>query len=329
MMLKNEQISGLVLGAMAGDCLGIPYLYMKADALFEMGRHLQWEIGMPGECSHVLYQSLDMLAHKGMHLEHIAQAYWKWGQSCQDMSYVMSECFGGKKKKAATLQAQAKSADYGTLCSGLLLIRQIPLVCASLDWIDEKLCQWVEEECHLTHWDAECVEYAQLYALCLRDILLGKTRLEIWDHLFEAVKTREAYRSLLSSYYEKPACDGADYSHAGVTFAMALYHFWHNTPVSCAIRSAVLSGGATDVNACATGVLCGASQGLEAIPETWRDVLLYELEPPHTQLASHTIHAIELLQHGKSTDFLPVNALRRPQLHTRQNPTCAPYAQGA
>lgn len=330
MQPDKEMYSGLILGAIAGDCLGIPYIYMKADALFEIGRHLQWQIGMPGECSHLIDASLGCIAKKGFKLDQLVRAYWNWAQNCLDMSYVMSECFGHSPKTVSVLQEQAKKADYGSLCSGLLLIRQIPLVCAALAWEDNKLIQSVYDECRLTHTDEECIEYAQLYALCLRDILLGKSRLEIWDHLFAMVKTREVYRTLLSSYYEKPSCDSSDYSHASVTFGMAMYHFWHNTPVSCAIRSAVLAGGATDVNACATGALCGAFQGMDAIPESWREIIMYELEPPHTQMPSHAIQCVEkLLTKPFKLDQSPTNLRNRPIKRELQNKDCAPYAKSA
>ncbi|MBO4351308.1 MAG: ADP-ribosylglycohydrolase family protein [Proteobacteria bacterium] len=330
MQPDKEKYSGLILGAIAGDCLGIPYIYMKADALFEIGRHLQWQIGMPGECSHLIYASLGCIAKKGFRLDHLVRAYWNWAQNSLDMSYVMSECFGHTPKTVTVLQEQAQKADYGSLCSGLLLIRQIPLVCAGLAWEDEKLCQKVYDECRLTHTDEECIEYVQLYALCLRDILLGKSRLEIWDHLFAVVKSREVYRTLLSSYYEKPSCDSPDYSHGSVTFGMAMYHFWHNTPVSCAIRSAVLAGGATDVNASATGALCGAFQGVNAIPESWRNIILYELEPPHTQMPSHAIQCIEkILACPAKAERPQTKPLSSHRMRSPQNKECAPYAQSA
>ncbi len=330
MQPDKEKYSGLILGAIAGDCLGIPYIYMKADALFEIGRHLQWQIGMPGECSHLMYAALECIAKKGFKLAHLARAYWNWAQTSMDMSYVMSECFGHEPKSVTVLHEQAPKADYGSLCSGLLLIRQIPLVCAGLAWEDDNLIQTVREECRLTHTDEECIEYAQLYALCIRDILLGKSRLEIWDHLFAKVKTREVYRTLLSSYYEKPSCDGPDYSHARITFGMAMYHFWHNTPVSCAIRSVVLAGGSTDVNACATGALCGAFQGRQAIPESWRDIILYELEPPHTQMPSHAIHCIDkILACPAKADHPHTKLHSSHKIRDTQNKKCATYAQSA
>ena len=330
MMPNKERLCGLIVGAMAGDCLGNPYIYMKACALFDMGKQFQWQIGMPGECSYILAWTLDEITRRGAYLKNIANIYRKWAQTGHDVGYIFSECFGHQKKKASELKLQAQYAEYGTLCSGMLLLRQIPWVCVGLEWSDEKMCEMVKEECMLTHSDEVCIEYAQLYALCLRDILLNKSRLEIWDHLFAMVRSREVYKTLLSSYYEKPMCDGTDYSHVSVTFGMAFYHFWHHTPVSCAIRSAILAGGSTDVNASATGALCGAFQGIDSIPESWRDILFTALEPPHNQLAPHTMACIDklLLKHAKGKKSRQ-NVAVQPRVRPCTQRKCAPYAQGA
>ena len=128
----------------------------------------------------------------------------------------------------------------------------------------------------------------------------------------------------------KVVAAGADYSHIRVAFGMALYHFWHDTPASSAIRSAILSGGSTDINAGATGALCGAFQGMESIPDSWREILYNGFEQPHADLANRAIVSIERILGRKTQPAVHImresGVARRIR---RSMAECVEYAQSA
>ncbi|MBR4985886.1 MAG: ADP-ribosylglycohydrolase family protein [Proteobacteria bacterium] len=301
-MTRSEQISGLIFGATAGDCLGTPYVFMKSKDLFQQASQICWHISDSGGCAQMMFTAIHSISKHGTDLEKLARSYQNWvhkGQSETD--YVTALCFDHKKYLSrAELIQNAQNADYGALCSGQLLIRQLPLVLACAT---QPLCilnRLIEADTRLSHADEDTLAYAKLYAQCLHGILNGRSRVEIWDQLFKQVECPRVYKTLLCSYYDKPVCDSRDYSHAQITLGISLYHFWHNTPFVSALRSTILSGGATDINAAAVGALLGASQGLNAIPAPWRACLL---ETDNCERLRHSIIKAERLVSPRTHDL--------------------------
>ncbi len=273
-MRNNGSLSGLILGVAAGDCLGTPYIFMKSDVLFEQGPKICWEVSETGISTQLMMAAMSVVARHGVDDNALVRAYHRCTKQSLDMDYVTSLRFGGRNRTAQKCREETSQDEIGAMCSNQILIREIPIVLAHLGQSRDQLFDAVDRECTLTHDDPEVMEYARLYALCLQGIMQKKSRVEIWDSLFESVKSSVVYRTLLNSYYEKPVCDSREYSHIGTAFGLSLYHFWHDTPFVSALRSAVLMGGATDVNAAATGAVIGAWQGIDAIPEAWRSVML-------------------------------------------------------
>ena len=259
-MLKNR-MNGLILGTLAGDCLGSPYVYMKSDALFAQSRNVCWEVSSPGACGQLLMQSVAAVARHGMCVGVLEGAYRRYADSGREI-----DC-------ALAMWTRHGEKNVDGLCGSQLLVRTIPIVIAGLCWDRETLFAQIAEQCRITHDDPVAEEFAQIYGLCLQGILNGKRRVEIWDELFDAVQSQPVRSALLSSYYERPCADGSSFHRASVAFGHALYHFWHNTPFVSALRSVILSGGATDVNAAATGALLGACQGVGAIPGAWLETM--------------------------------------------------------
>ena len=293
-MRDEKQTCGAILGLVAGDCVGSPYIFMKADRLFEMSRQICWQVHGMGAVSHLMMAGIQAIYRHGFDPDALVRHYHhRLNQAMTESDMVTAGCFGLERENAGRLYVISSEAQYGALCSGQLLLRQVPVVIAGQRLLPDELMSQISAEARLTHCDAECIEYAQIFGLCLHGILQGMRRSEIWDKVFGLVKSHGVYRTLLSSYYEKPVCDGASYSNAGVTIQLALYHFWHNTPFVSAIRSAALLGGATDVNCAAVGCLLGAAQGIEAIPQAWHQILLNETA--HCALLRRTLRYADAL----------------------------------
>lgn len=271
--VQNIKVCGMILGAAAGDCLGTPCVFMKSESLFDLASKLCWEISESGSCTQMISCGLRAASRYGMNLDAFVQAYHQLAQSNIELDCITALCFSRSARNADAIKQRAAELDHGALCSNQLLIRQIPVVLAGIAWDRETMLENVRSECLLTHNDRDSIEYAQLYALCLQGILEGKSRLQIWDILQESVQSASVRGILIESYYSRPICDKHDYSHARTAFQLAMYHYWHHTPIVSALRCAVLSGGATDVNAAAVGALCGAEDGLAAIPNAWRETM--------------------------------------------------------
>lgn len=274
-MRNEKQTIGAVLGMVTGDCVGGPYVFMKSAQLFDMSRQISWQVHPMGVNSQLMMAGMQAIYRHGFVPDALVRHYYqRLNQTMVEPDMVSSRFFAQTRKSAAHLYVMAIASDHGALCSGQLLIRQLPVILSGMGLSAEIVSSRIATEARLTHTDPDCIEYAQMYGLCMRGILLGHGRSEIWDQLFATVQSPAVYRTLLSSYYEKPVCDASTYSHAGITLQLALYHYWHDTPFVSAIRSAALSGGATDVNCAAVGGLLGASQGIETIPSAWREILL-------------------------------------------------------
>ncbi|MBQ9242104.1 MAG: ADP-ribosylglycohydrolase family protein [Proteobacteria bacterium] len=274
-MIQHGQIAGLIFGMTAGDCLGSPYIFMRSKNLFEQAAKICWEIAPSAGISHMMFASLGCISRCGLDHEKISRAYQNWVRlGLHELDFISVQCFGTPKTLShAELLHNAQTAEHGALCGNQLLIRQIPITLACLRSPLPVLCEHIEADALITHVDEETIQCAKLYAQCMHCVLNKKTRTEIWDMLFEQAKTPAIYKLLLNSYYEKPVCDAHDYSHAKIALSLSLHHFWHNTPFVSALRSTILSGGATDTNAAAVGALLGASQGIKAIPSPWRACL--------------------------------------------------------
>lgn len=273
-MQQTNRILGSFIGAITADCLGTPYLFMTSRKLMQQSREIAWQLSTPGIEAELAMGGMKAIAENGVNLEAILKQYHRtMSLGVLDVDLVSATCFGQKSGRIKDVRYIAQTHEFGNLCSNALCIRQLPLVYSGICWTPEVLCLQIENEATLTHVDPESIECAQLFAICLQSILQGKARLEVWDRLFAYVKHAKNHNLLISSYYSMPPCDGQNYNDIGIALQVALYHYWHNTPYITAIRSSILSGGATDINAAATGALLGAQYGIHAIPDAWQNGL--------------------------------------------------------
>lgn len=301
-MLLAERIEGCVLGAILGDCVGSPYQHLKAEALKEMSFHKSWRVGNMGLGSELMLASLARIAKNGFSFDEIARSYADWVATQPfELDIINAKIFGSVgTPKANILWSQVASHSHGGQCSGVLLLRQIPLVLAGLAWDPSTLQAQVALECRLTHDEPICIEAAQIYALCLQSIFNGRGRFEIWQQLQDSVRSPILQRLLVDAYYRVPQTDDSNASHCLVTLQFALHHFFRNTPFVSAVRGAVLSGGATDTNASATAALLGARSGKERLPESWLEAIIGDNAAVGAKVRRSLKQAIYLSQRPKT-----------------------------
>lgn len=269
--MLSQRVVGSFLGALCGSCLGSPYVYMKSNDLLAISQEIGWELSPPSGDMALCLGATQAIGKYGVCVEKISRAYCHVASSSpDDLDLASSVCFSPHLKTPEAIRDCAAFNQFGTLCSSGVLARQLPIVYASIHWDDDVLTKSIEEDTTLTHDEPYVVECAKAFARCLWLILRGKRRVEIWDYLMEQTHDEKTRDSIVSSYFERPRCDCSDPTDIGIALMTSLYHYWHDTPFVMALRSSILSGGATDANAAATGALCGAAQGSYVVPAAWR-----------------------------------------------------------
>ena len=319
-MSKLLRVNGVILGSIAAESAALPYIFMRSKTLLDKAPQVCWNLTHFGELAHMTIAGIEAIHRHGIQWNAWTRSYHKYlGRGDVELDVISAWAFGENRIPAQMLRDRTETREIGAICSGQVLLRQIPIVIAGLNWDTQTLFEQIKNEVTITHANEDVIEFAQIFALCLQHILNGKTRVEIWDDLFANIKSPTVYRILIASYYEKPICDQNNYSHAHITFQLALYHFWHNTPFVSAIRSAVLMGGATDVNAAAVGALIGASQGMQAIPRIWHEHMTQDYEQPISHLIARTLYRAEniLFRYTlpKPQPYGYLNASHKPRIH--------------
>ncbi len=275
-MKIEQRVEGAILGAILGDCVANPYLFCKASALSERRADIGWCVHEMSDESQLLLVGLGSIEARGMRFDGLVHGYQTWVKGKPaDLDHVMAAVFNTKSRlKPQTLWAMSDQFDFGSLNSSSLFVRQIPIVLTAWREEDEpRLMSLIARATRLTHTDERVIELCQLYALTLAMSLRGESRLHIWDAVQKRIKTSSTYATVLESYYRPPRLDGTDYSSNRVTFQRVLFDLWHSQNFVASIRSVIMSGGGTDMNAAAVGAVLGAFGGLGFLSRTWMNDL--------------------------------------------------------
>ena len=298
-MKFEDRVEGAILGAVLGDCVANPYLFEKSKKLNAYKARVGWEVKDMSDESQLLMLGLATINDHGMKQDALIRAYQHWVKSSPvDLDHVMSTVFGvAEHLTARVLWSNAPEFDFGTQNSSSLLARQIPIVLTAWRKEDEsRLMRLIDDATRLTHTDALTREVCQLYALTLAMALRGASKLHIWDALMNRVKTRLLCETIIESYYSAPRMDREDYSSNRITFQRVLHDLWHSQNFVSSIRSCILSGGGTDMNATAIGAVLGAHWGRHALPMPWMETLFQRYD---AELAQTLQHALCIAQRKK------------------------------
>lgn len=277
----RKRVEGAILGAILGDCVANPYLFMRSEALQEKRNEIGWDVHEMSDESQLLILGLETVQNSGVRYDAFIRAYQSWVHGHpMDLDHVMCEVFG----QSGTLQAKqlwhyAVTRDIGNLNSASLLVRQIPIVLSLWRESDEEaLLEAIDGMTRLTHSDARTREICRLYALTLALVLRGESRVRIWDALQSKIQFSSTHEHVVNSYYYPPCLDQTDYSANHVTFQRVLYDLWHSHHFISSIRDCILSGGGTDMNASAVGAILGALWGRDGLPMPWIDALYHKYD---------------------------------------------------
>lgn len=289
-MELKKRVEGVILGAILGDCVANPYLFMRAEKLQAQRNQIGWDVHAMSDESQLLILGLNTILIRGLRYDSLVGAYQSWvGSHPIDVDHLMCQVFGQSGKLSpGQLWCQAAENDIGNLNSASLLVRQIPLVLASWRLKDEaRLLETIDNVTRLTHSDERTREICRMYALTLAMLLRGESRLKIWDALQAQIRFPSTHDCIVNSYYFPPCLDNVDYSANHVTFQRVLYDLWHSHNFVSSIRSCILSGGGTDMNASAVGAILGALWGRDGLPMPWLDALYHQYDTSLDVILKH------------------------------------------
>jgi ADP-ribosyl-[dinitrogen reductase] hydrolase len=203
--------------------------------------------------------------------EAAAQAYVAWLDSKPfDLGDTTRMALSGPRRFPAISIAQAcsQSASRDSQANGALM-RVAPIGVAAAG--DPQLAaRWAAQDAAITHPHPVCVQANAAYAAAIATGVSGGSAGEMIAGALQVLSEDEAgatVRQCITS-----ACSGelpVDYQHhmGWVLIALqnAFYHLAAGNDVNSAMVATVLRGGDTDTNACITGALLGAAQGITAL----------------------------------------------------------------
>ena len=319
-MELKKRVEGAILGAIIGDCVANPYLFMKAEALQNQRNDIGWKVHDMSDESQLLILGLETIHTRGIQYDSLIRAYQSWVHTRpSDVDHVMCQVFGHSGKlKSGLLWNRALENDVGNLNSASLLVRQIPIVLSLWRAKDEaRLLETIDNVTRLTHADERTREICRMYALTLAMLLRGASRLNIWDALQANIRFSSTHTCIVNSYYYPPCLDSIDYSANHVTFQRVLYDLWHSNNFVSSIRSCILSGGGTDMNASAVGAILGALWGRDGLPMPWMDELYHKYD----EYIDHILkEARKIARHIKNDSMRPhPKPIRCQSLRTKRH----------
>jgi ADP-ribosylglycohydrolase len=288
---QKDRIAGVLLGAAAGDALGVPYEFASPPPEGEVPQMRGGGLGnyAPGEYSDDTQMAVCIaeVAATGSDLrdpaalDRIAVNFRRWrteGASdigiqtrkvLDDVRNFPEEGLGAEMRESGRLlhERSGRSAGNGSLMrTGIVALRYLHDRGAMAD-----AAQAVSQ---LTHWDPLAAEGCILWCEGVRHAVLHGT----YDGVRNGLDLLPAQRREQWAQWLDEAEQNEPWSFPNNGFVVtALQAAWSAIGRSDGLRSglyhAVSAGNDTDTVAAIAGALLGARWGASAVPEEWRSVI--------------------------------------------------------
>lgn len=281
---QMDRAAGALLGAAAGDALGVPYEY-GSRTLGERAEMLGGGLGgiAPGQWSDDTEMAcvIAQVAAKGADLrseealDAIAEGFLRWYDGNPpdvgvQTRHVLSRTGPGPGAAARMrLVAQQLHADTGRTAGNGSLMRTSPVALAHLGDTDA-IVEAARAVSALTHHDPVAGDACALWCVAIDhaiqtgtlDLRYGLRHVDpMWGPLIE----------------EAEQVQPDHYAHSNGWVVAALLGAWsaitHTTGFEAGVQAAVRGGGDTDTVAAIAGGLLGARYGASSVPARWRRVL--------------------------------------------------------
>lgn len=281
-----QRAQGCLAGLLAGDNLGAQVEFMSAarialrcetqPLIMEDGGAWNIQAGQPtddGELALALARSL--VSSGTYNVEAAAKAYVEWVHSSPfDVGNTIRQALLGPLRHPDLSVAEAcrLAASPNSQANGALM-RVAPIGIAAYGRPD-LAAAWARQDALLTHPHPVCLEANAAYAAAIAAGVQGYTRKEMFeaamdvlDHSPSAEIVKECLLSAEDGYMPE------DYmEHMGwvlIALQNAFCHLMAGHGVEKAVVESALQGGDTDTNACITGALIGATDGIKGINKNW------------------------------------------------------------
>jgi len=273
---------GTLLGAAAGEALGAPHEFKRAEELATPPREITgggvWAAGEPTddiELTLALLRSL--VGRRGLHLDDVAEHYLKWfATRPKDIGNLTRSALENLRAGDPPTQSGAiawedsgrKAAGNGSVmcCApvGLLHVRRL-----------DGLADDAAAVSRITHADPRCVAGCIAVATAIAHLVRGGKDAE--EAVERAATSAGAVSDEVRAAVErgvarKPAdlrVDGEDQGYVLHTVELAFSALASAADFEEGLVAVVSRGGDTDTNACVAGALLGARLGRSRIPERW------------------------------------------------------------
>jgi ADP-ribosylglycohydrolase len=161
-------------------------------------------------------------------------------------------------------------------------MRISPLAGIGYKMTKHKLCQFIEEECAMTHSHPSSIDAAKVYVLSIQDALQNKSKRQILKNALHNSTTYDV-KNIIENSKKTPYPtinnklvhnDDPEYmDYFGIALQNMYYEFIHNDDFYTSILHIVQRGGDTDTNACISGAFLGSFYGIQNIPDEWKDTV--------------------------------------------------------
>lgn len=265
---------GSLLGLFVGDAFGAQTEFDKQEKLAqeypngirEMKDRDRWigEAGMITDDSEMaIMLATSLIDNKGFSQKDVRRRYIAWLNALP--SDLGTTILNALKEGVHSPESQANGA----------LMRMAPLAIFGANLPTEQLIEISDGDCAITHIHTVCRDANRLWALAIaKAVRDGGTKEEIYSYMCEQAPKYTASTGLLNALHDAKTrapehCDASQQGWVLIAFQQSLYTLLHCDTIEEGIISITMRGGDADTNAAIYGMLAGAIEGAQAIPERW------------------------------------------------------------
>lgn len=265
--MNRDRAAGCLVGLAVGDCLGAALEFKPKNRGVQLREIVGGGLWQPGDPTDDTDQAI-LLAEtlrEGWNPSRFLSRLVDWSQNALDIGNHTL-----KVMRSADLRNPFKASEQAWIASGRSaapngsLMRTAP-VGVFKDNADE--CRRIADEASkVTHWDPRCVAACQVVSDVIRQ--------KVWEQPLKVEagheEVIETVRSAMKQ--EERAYDASGSGYVLTTLHIAMRAFFSKLNFEETLCWVVNEGGDADTNGAVAGALLGARDGLNAIPERWRQV---------------------------------------------------------
>jgi ADP-ribosylglycohydrolase/fructose-1,6-bisphosphatase/inositol monophosphatase family enzyme len=282
---------GCLLGQVAGDALGTGMEFStesstESERAAQMVDGLFWNTiaGQPTDDSELaLLLARTLVAAGTFDSERVARAYHFWLHSRPfDCGMTVTHALRGIAPadiEAGRAAEAARRAANGESQANGALMRISPLAIWGHALPAEELAGHARADASLTHPHPVCQDASAVYVVAVAHaIATGAGPRDVWEHAVDWAKAQRVEEPVLQALRDAESQPPKDYiTHAGwvlVALQNAFYQLLHAPNFEEGLVRTILADGDTDTNGAIASALLGAVHGRDAIPLSWRQMVL-------------------------------------------------------